>query len=75
MHTEKNSQEESNKRVDIGNASNAGPHDEKFESAANENQLLGKEAEKYMRQVTSPEEAPDAEESQELDDEADGNEK
>lgn len=60
-------QNEGKKAVDIGNASNAGPHDEKYEPAGGENQLLDKNAEKYLRQVTSPEEAPDAEESQELD--------
>jgi hypothetical protein len=67
MYPEQEKQEGPKKSVDIGNASNAGPHDQKYEPAAGENQLLDKKAEKYMRQVTSPEEMPDAEESQELD--------
>lgn len=67
MYPEQENKDNTKKAVDIGNASNAGPHDEKFEPAGNENQLLDKNAEKYLRQVTSPEEMPDAEESQELD--------
>jgi hypothetical protein len=64
MYPEKEGNEEIKKSVDIGNASNAGPHDQTFEPASGENQLLDKNAEKYLRQVTSPEEMPDAEESQ-----------
>lgn len=61
-----NSPEQNKKAVDIGNASNAGADKNEFDRPAGDSQLLGAKAEKYMRQVTSPEEMPDAEESREL---------
>lgn len=72
MLPDKENQDEMKNTVDIGNASNAGPNDSTLEPAGNENQLLDKNAEKYLRQVTSPEEMPDREESQDLD-EQEGN--
>lgn len=58
--------------VNIGNASNAGPADEQLASG-DDSQLLNEKAEKYMRQVTSPEEMPDAEERQDIDENKSGN--
>jgi hypothetical protein len=66
MLSEQNKQQGGNGAVNIGNASNAGPNDQSLESGEN-NQLLNDKAEKYMRQVTSPEEMPDAEERQDID--------
>lgn len=71
MYPEEENMNDVKKSVDIGNASNAGPHDQRFEPADSNNQLLDKNAEKYLRQVASPEEMPDAEESQELDEQED----
>ena len=50
--------------ADYGNASNPSPHPDE---APQENQLLGKRAEKYLREVASPEDYPDAEDEQEMD--------
>jgi hypothetical protein len=47
-----------------GNASNPTPHDE---TAPAGNQLLGKGAEKYLREVASIEDVPDPQEQQDMD--------
>ena len=50
--------------AESGNASNPTPHDEKMEPS-NDNQLLDKKAEKYLREVASTEDYPDAQDEQE----------
>lgn len=49
-----------------GNASNPSPRDEGMEPARS-NQLLDEKAEKYLREVASIEDVPDAQEEQEAD--------
>lgn len=51
--------------ADYGNASNPSPHNEAPEEG--ENQLLDKHAEKYLREVASIEDVPDAQDQQEMD--------
>ena len=51
--------------ADYGNASNPSPHPEAPEEG--ENQLLGKEAEKYLREVASIEDVPDAQDQENMD--------
>jgi hypothetical protein len=46
-----------------GNASNPSPHDE----SAGANQHLGERAEKYLREVASIEDVPDAQDQEEMD--------
>lgn len=48
-----------------GNASNPSPHNDAVEPAGN--QLLDGRAEKYLREVASIEDVPDAQDQQELD--------
>jgi len=50
--------------ADYGNASNPSPHNHDLEPHSN--QLLDKRAEKYLREVASPEDYPDAEDEQEM---------
>jgi hypothetical protein len=50
--------------ADYGNASNPSPHNE---DASAKNQLLDKGAEKYLREVASIEDVPDAQDQQEMD--------
>lgn len=50
---------------DSGNASNPTPRDTGFE---NDNQLLNKEADKYIREVANIEDLPDGTDQEELDD-------
>lgn len=52
--------------VNIGNASNPSPNDERS-TPSGENQLLGPEAEKYLREVASIEDEPDANDQKEMD--------
>lgn len=54
-----------------GNASNPTPYDEELNNAGNE-QLLGKGAEKYLREVASIEDYPDPQEQKEAEDTLDG---
>lgn len=49
--------------AETGNASNPSPHDDSLEPD-NKNQLLDERAEKYIREVSSPEDYPDAEEEE-----------
>jgi len=49
-----------------GNASNPSPHNEELEPQ--KNQLLDERAEKYLREVSSPEDYADPEDAQEMDD-------
>ena len=51
--------------ADYGNASNPSPHNNDLEPD-NSNQLLDKRAEKYLREIASPEDYPDAEDEQEM---------
>ena len=51
--------------ADYGNASNPSPHND---DGPAENQLLDKKAEKYLREVASIEDVPDAEDQQEMED-------
>ena len=51
--------------ADYGNASNPSPHNNATPPA--ENQLLGAHAEKYLREVASIEDVPDAKDQQEMD--------
>jgi len=53
-------------QVNIGNASNPSPNDDGTDSPAGE-QLLGKQAEKYIREVANIEDVPDANDQEELD--------
>lgn len=53
--------------ADTGNASNPTPRNEEMEPG--KNQLLDERAEKYLREVSSPEDYPDAQDTQEMDDE------
>jgi hypothetical protein len=48
-----------------GNASNPSPDDRSFDDAGNE-QLLDKNAEKYLRESASIEDLPDAKDQQEM---------
>lgn len=52
--------------ADTGNASNPAPHNEAPEPP--ENQLLDKQAEKYLREAGNIEDLPDAQDQQEMDD-------
>ena len=52
--------------VNTGNASNPAPGDK--DSLPSGNQVLGKEAEKYLREVANIEDVPDAADQQEMDD-------
>jgi hypothetical protein len=49
---------ESRREVDTGNASNPTPHEERVKGPGKD-QLLGKEAEKYIRESASIEDVPD----------------
>lgn len=50
--------------ADYGNASNPSPHNE---DTSAQNQLLDKGAEKYLREVASIEDVPDAQDQHEMD--------
>jgi hypothetical protein len=52
--------------ADYGNASNPSPHNSAAEPPA-ENQLLDERAEKYLREVASIEDVPDAQDQQDMD--------
>ena len=52
--------------VNTGNASNPSPEDNSF-TRPEEAQLLGKKAEKYLREVASIEDVPDAQDQEEMD--------
>ncbi|NTS42777.1 hypothetical protein HRG84_17905 [Flavisolibacter sp. BT320] len=52
--------------TNIGNASNPGPGDEGVQAPTG-NQLLDEKAEKYLREVASIEDVPDAQDQQEMD--------
>lgn len=59
--------EESKKNsVNTGNASNPSPHDDTL-APAGSSQLLDEKAEKYLREVASIEDVPDAQDQQEMD--------
>jgi len=50
--------------ADTGNASNPSPH--KSNESDGNNQLLGKEAEKYLRETASIEDLPDATDQEDM---------
>ena len=50
--------------ADTGNASNPSPH---HDEAPTDKQLLNKRAEKYLREVANPEDYPDAQDEEEMD--------
>jgi hypothetical protein len=50
----------------IGNASNPSPRNEELD-ANTSNQLIDKKGEKYLREVASIEDVPDAEDQQDMD--------
>ena len=52
-------------KAGTGNASNPTPEDQ--ETSAGPDQLIDKQGEKYLREVASPEDYPDAEQRKELD--------
>jgi len=52
--------------VNIGNTSNPSPNDNK-EASATGDQLLGEQAEKYLREVANIEDLPDAQDEEEMD--------
>lgn len=52
--------------ADTGNASNPSPHPDKLDPV-NNNQLLNKKAEKYLRESANIEDEPDAQDQQEAD--------
>lgn len=54
--------------AETGNASNPSPHDNQTEPVQHD-QLLGKNAEKYLRESANIEDLPDAQEQQDADDE------
>jgi len=66
---EQNKDKEGLPAAGTGNASNPSPHNE--ESEPQKNQLLDERAEKYLREVSSPEDYADAEDVQEMDDKLD----
>jgi hypothetical protein len=49
---------ETSREADTGNASNPSPHEDRVTGAESE-QLLGKEAEKYLRESANIEDLPD----------------
>lgn len=53
-------------QVNIGNASNPSPNDGNNDSTAGD-QLLGKQAEKYIREVANIEDVPDANDQEAMD--------
>ena len=53
-------------QVNIGNASNPSPNDDSTDSSAGD-QLLGKQAEKYIREVANIEDVPDASDQEAMD--------
>ena len=65
------SPENEGQSASIGNASNPLPQANDAETMHSE-QLLGKEAEKYLREVASIEDVPDAQDQQEMDEIIDG---
>jgi hypothetical protein len=52
--------------ANIGNASNPGPGGESLQDSPG-NQLLDEKAEKYLREVASIEDVPDAQDQEEMD--------
>ena len=71
QHSNQSLPENEGQSASIGNASNPLPQPNDSESMHSE-QLLGKEAEKYLREVASIEDVPDAQDQQELDEIIDG---
>jgi hypothetical protein len=63
---ERNSNEATGKMppADTGNASNPSPHNENQETG--NNQLLNDKAEKYLREVASIEDVPDAQDQEDM---------
>jgi len=52
--------------AETGNASNPSPHDRRSETAV-EQQILNEKAEKYLREVSSIEDEPDAQDQEDMD--------
>jgi hypothetical protein len=52
--------------VNTGNASNPAPHDDSL-APSDGSQLLDEKAEKYLREVASIEDVPDAQDQEEMD--------
>ena len=63
---DRSSADESKPSVNTGNASNPSPHDNGLSPSAG-SQLLDEKAEKYLREVASIEDVPDAQDQQEMD--------
>lgn len=59
-------QDDSQPPAEVGNRSNPSPHDDRF-TPPNDSGLLGEKAEKYLREVASIEDMPDAQDQQEMD--------
>lgn len=64
--TPSNAENAARPAVNTGNASNPAPHEESL-SPAQGSQLLNEGAEKYLREVASIEDLPDAEDQEEMD--------
>ena len=64
----RNNQAEENRMppAGTGNASNPSPHNNDLEPQAN--QLIDKQGEKYLREIASIEDVPDAQDQQNMDD-------
>lgn len=61
-----NPEEEKAPAANMGNASNPAPDDNNLQDSPG-NQLLNEKAEKYLREVASIEDVPDAQDQQEMD--------
>ena len=70
MSTNPNNQPQHGNGANTGNASNPSPE---TNFAPNENQLLGKEAERYLREAGNIEDLPDAADEKEMDNTIDDN--
>jgi hypothetical protein len=57
--------------ADSGNASNPSPHNDKWEPVE-DNQLLDKKAETYLREAGNIEDEPDAEQQEDMDEKMKG---
>lgn len=67
QHNQPNGSEESTgPAVNTGNASNPSPHTDSLAPSSG-SQLLNEKAEKYLREVASIEDVPDAQDQQEMD--------
>lgn len=67
MHPGKNNQP-IKENAETGNASNPTPQDNSYVHSNNDNQLISREGEKYLRESGNIEDLPDPQQNQEMDD-------